>query len=531
MHRIVLPAAIILLLTGANAYASDTLSPQNKDRLASIEQKYFGHKFEGEETEARVLRIEQLIYGEAETGPLAGRLDKILQISADNVGEASGASTEQAGATLNSQTESKPPSNGSSTSSSSSNTPAVQPTLSQDEATTDSYPHITALETAILGRSFDSDSLGTRLGRLESKAFGKPSSSPDFSKRTDDLEAYAEKTLKMKPFAQAPDEDVYVVQAPDSGASSADHGDYPHVSALEKAILGKSFDGESVSDRLGRMETKIYGKVSASADLSTRTDDLEAYAEKNLHMKPFGAPADGSSASDSTASADCGSYPHITALEKNILGQTYASEPIAERLGRMETTAFGHASSDPDLSSRTDALETYSRKTLHKKSFEAQQASAQGATRGPGGGINKKQLLAMAANTLLGVAGLGGAGMGIPGAGMGLLNSMGSPAPTEEPSRPAEREVDEDPAVFAQQPPPAQARMITKVGWCEAQVFGTTFSNMHLTKRLRQLSDQLHLDTKKSDFQLMDDVDVMVKTVQSQFQKRPIGTAPQPVAQ
>jgi len=93
----------------------------------------------------------------------------------------------------------------------------------------------------------------------------------------------------------------------------------------------------------------------------------------------------------------------------------------------------------------------------------------------------------------------------------------------------------DDPSVHEAAPPPDDAKLITKVGWCEVQVFGHTFSDaglvdaslpaqhMHLPKRLEQLSQKVQFEPKKSGMQLMDDVDALVKYVYSN-KKAPAST-------
>lgn len=63
--------------------------------------------------------------------------------------------------------------------------------------------------------------------------------------------------------------------------------DYPHITYLEDAILGQDFPGQSLENRLARLETKAFGAPSRDPDLSNRTEALERYGELKLHMKPF----------------------------------------------------------------------------------------------------------------------------------------------------------------------------------------------------------------------------------------------------
>lgn len=46
-------------------------------------------------------------------------------------------------------------------------------------------------------------------------------------------------------------------------------------------------------------------------------------------------------------------------------------------------------------------------------------------------------------------------------------------------------------------PPPADARLLTKVSWCEKHVFGVVYRDKHLTERLNILNDDLKYDPAK----------------------------------
>lgn len=300
---------------------------------------------------------------------------------------------------------------------------------------------------------------------------------------------------------------------------------YPHVTDLENAILGQSYVKDTLSVRLGRMEVKAFGAASKDPDLSQRTDALTQYADQKLGKKTVyasesdsyesvpsdaGNSADGGSQSSNQASVQQSDYPHVTALEVAILaGESFPKEPIADRLSRMETKAFGKPSSGLDLSDRTDALEAYAEKTLHVKPMgqQSQDSAGVGAADFSDGAARQgsgrsKALLAAVGSSLLGMA--------VPGfAGVRMRPRQAE----EQPEQPVERQ--EDPLVHAATPPPAGTKMITQVGWCEVQVFGRTFANLHLAKRLEQLNSELKFDTKKTGFELMDDVPTIVKMVQA----------------
>ena len=112
----------------------------------------------------------------------------------------------------------------------------------------------------------------------------------------------------------------------------------------------------------------------------------------------------------------------------------------------------------------------------------------------------------------------------------GLVHAMNSKQPTnagdndkrQQNLASTSNQAPDNPLVRASTPPPPEAKLITKVEWCEVQVFGHTFSNaslagasrhIHLPERLEQLSRKLHFEPEKSGIQLMDNVDELLKFV------------------
>jgi hypothetical protein len=333
---------------------------------------------------------------------------------------------------------------------------------------------------------------------------------------------------------------------------------YPHITEIEKAILGTTYVKQQLPARLSRMETKAFGAPSTKADLADRTDALESYVEKTLHVKfPEGglddttadAPdpsqggpsgmqrasattSDGSAATSDASQTDTSQsdYPRVTALEQAILQKTFPGQPLADRLSRMETTAFGKPSDKSGMADRTDALERYAEKTLHKKLHEQPDtADAGGGSTQNGSGSQK--ILSFLEKSLLGMAGIGPGGIG--SGGIGAPGGMGGPyggggfgpfggirarprsqvqqAPRDQTPAPPP----EDPAVNEPNPPPSSAKLLTQVGWCEVHVFGHTFSAMHLPGRLGQLNRELKFEPGTSDIDLMDHISSLIKAVQT----------------
>lgn len=292
---------------------------------------------------------------------------------------------------------------------------------------------------------------------------------------------------------------------------------------LELKYFEHTFDDETSEERVERIEKLVTGDVGSGSP-QDRVKQIAATLQADGESLTPAAPAAPEAkapankvASQPAAPAqpvpganDTGNYPHVNNLEKEILGQEFAGQPLATRIARLETKAFGKPSNVGDLSSRTDRLEEYAERSLHARPFAfnpdidkpyVMQAS-------PPSYIQQE----MGGNLMPGV--------GVPvspqqafdhcfGANRRLAEDFGStPADT------AQLAQQDDPEIYEKTPPQPSARMSTRVGWCEVQIFGHTFPNMHLTKRLRQLNDEVRPRTpKQTDMQLMDDLDPIVAAV------------------
>lgn len=336
---------------------------------------------------------------------------------------------------------------------------------------------------------------------------------------------------------------------------------------LEFKLFGHAFDSENADERAARLEDLILGEQKTGTAQQRIEDILALYKDEELappkpeappvkQTKANGTPAAAKHAANSAPSpyradssdslsdveaAELKDYPKITALESAILGHTYEKDPLSARLSQLETAAFGTPTNILDYSQRTDKLEEYAEKKLHKKviasSSQMYQVERPTPNTPPSNKANmSKAAIAMAANTLLGMTGLGGLGM-IPGAAMGMLGTRpgaNRPQDTVPPQNDADLSAapdtvgggNVDPSLL----PSADAKIQTKVAWCEQQVYGQTFPNKHLTDRLRMLSEELHVCAGKSDFELMDDIGIIIKAAQSRMKPKAIGstdTAPE----
>lgn len=312
---------------------------------------------------------------------------------------------------------------------------------------------------------------------------------------------------------------------------------------LEQKYFEHTFDSDAVEQRVARVEQLIRGEAATGnpADrIKKIVADLTADGESIMPPPAVAAPAASNSNQKTAANTNKGSkqtpalstayddqdddddsanagpqsdYPHVTALEKEILGQTFVGQGLQTRLARMETKAFGAPIQNPDLSVRTDSLEKYAEKKLKAKPFgenpemaaaewdaasgnDAPARYSQQATRPGIASQIPKQVL----QSLLGIPNFG------PQAYAPRSQNVNEPPVVS----------DDDPLVFQQDPPPAGTQMRSRVGWCEVHTFGHTYPTLHLTQRLRQLNDAVRpASPKQSDMQLMDDVDLIIAAVQA----------------
>jgi hypothetical protein len=299
----------------------------------------------------------------------------------------------------------------------------------------------------------------------------------------------------------------------------------PALGLLEQKYFEHTYDSDSTEMRVARLERLIYGdtqkgtvsqRLASIVGLVARESEtpvgaapvsggakrpyapaLAAKPDNSMGsgtVSPRSTPPGGNAGNSNTSSVagpgqgaddsgDYSNYPHITALENDVLGCSYPQDALPARLSRLETAAFGKSFPDKDLSSRTDALEQYAENKLHRKPFGVN----------PRMQDNSDEMLPdvrSAASSPLGVQ-----------------------------SAPHQQHVDH-PAVFADSPPPSSAQMLTRVGWCEYHLLGRTYPTMHLMARLRQLHDEVVPNKSETNLQLLDDMDALTNAVVERLQSQ-----------
>jgi len=164
------------------------------------------------------------------------------------------------------------------------------------------------------------------------------------------------------------------------------------LSQLETKFFGHTYKKESESKRIERLESFVFGASSDRSPLKERLTAVVNSTRLDGSSQPIQVPVLPNSSAEALANAgqarSCvpralpraasranqyrALYPRVTQIEQLLLGQSYESERIEDRLDRLELNSFGKRSLFPDLGSRVDFLSDYSR-AFHPAAYRIQE--------------------------------------------------------------------------------------------------------------------------------------------------------------
>jgi hypothetical protein len=272
---------------------------QASDPIAKLELRIFDHTYKTDSQDARIKRLENFVFGAAQTGDTQSRLNKLQESVTASAAPSSSPAAEEAGGSQK----------GTET--------AAAPKPTFDEA---DYPRVDQLEHQILGQQHSHEILSGRLSRLEAKAFGQPSSSTDPADRVDALDAYVAR------------HDIY------GGQGSANAG---QTVPFTPYSTGYPPSAQSAPSAPAYQAAPSYQAAPAypSATASTSSSGYQG-----TPYQPYGG---GSNSSYSQAAAPQASNPY---LQANITSTN-------DRLASMEKTEFGQEFPTKSLKDRVQRLE------------------------------------------------------------------------------------------------------------------------------------------------------------------------------
>jgi hypothetical protein len=267
-----LPTLQVMAQSSAPATPSLNANPD----ISSLETRFFDHTYPQESMDARLDRVERMVFGESKTGSEQDRLTALLLAV-----PAAPANTAAAGQS----TSPTDPSTGQPTTANNGQSSAGNGSQPTADVVTDSsdYPRITQLEQEILGKTFVKEPVQNRLEQLELKAFGKPSATTDLSDRTDALENYADKHFprQQSNYAETADGGF---PSPAGGfpsaappyAQSSGYGGYSANPAGTPVATNMLAPQATLDQKVTWLEQQVYGSTSPTLPLLDRVNRLSA---------------------------------------------------------------------------------------------------------------------------------------------------------------------------------------------------------------------------------------------------------------
>ncbi|MFN8554026.1 MAG: hypothetical protein U0103_21330 [Candidatus Obscuribacterales bacterium] len=307
IYSVALAVSFAGLQTGAKAANQAVSAASSKGNsvqvaIAQLEDKLYEHKYPNESEDQRLTRIEKFVFGAAQAGTPAERVQRLQSSFASEataIDKVSQAGSQIQNSSGGASSSSSPSSLGSS--------PVVTATPAFDSA---NYPRVTELEKDMLNATYVHEPLPQRLSRLETKAFGKASNSTDLCARVDDLDEYAETHHIFK-----------------------DHKDPLNSSTVGSAGRPGIFSNSILS---GRGFPGMY----------------DAHDDDNDNSEPPKAPV------NPFVNGVTGTEQKLSAMEEFVYGHNYATRPVQDRLERLEKrlVPYQHNLAQKDVTYRVNNI-------------------------------------------------------------------------------------------------------------------------------------------------------------------------------
>lgn len=278
----ILICTIVYLFLGIKCQAQSQFSPI----LTKMEKSLFGVDYTTQGDDARVKRIEEMVYGASSSNPMPQRINKL---KADLAVDA-----------IDQQIKPKRDSFEEDQDSVVEKIPKADSNIN--------YPIINELEKSVFNKEFKTIEVTQRLSNLEQNVF-KKTYNDDLNSRVDRLKM-AVMPEKNFPADSGNDESSnYDSQDDITGAASQASDDYLGIpnynrnnsvkddyrgsasidvplAAIERKVLRKSFPDDTVSNRLSRLELNIFTSTFPDDDEQIRLDRIaSAYQAKKTSKK------------------------------------------------------------------------------------------------------------------------------------------------------------------------------------------------------------------------------------------------------
>lgn len=257
-------AVCLLLLTGP---------AHGNSQLNAYEEQLFSVTYSTDSLQKRLSRLEEHIFGEAQTGDDAQRMERLQRALGIAQRVAPHSARQAQSNTPNVPTTQQP----------AAPSPTRAATAPIQDAT--DYPTVVALERAIFSRDFIHDDIGNRLSRLEKKVFGQPSPHMPLVDRVDRLLSHYPQANQIAGIASpktVENSSIRDLPSHSSQLAGSSRDVYTKVDALEARLLnGRVYPNDLLTERLDRLEQRLFGRTNAGSGIDTRLERLMQHFNTN----------------------------------------------------------------------------------------------------------------------------------------------------------------------------------------------------------------------------------------------------------
>ena len=282
---------VLFFVWGSACYAQSQFSAS----LTQMEKSLFGVDYSSQNDDARLKRIEEIVYGQASSTSLAQRVSKLSKdLSADLMGHEIKPQKDTFSESEDGYSERVPKAD------SSVNYPVVnnleQKVFRKEFKVMDINQRLANLEQNVFKKVY-SDDLNSRVERLKAALMPPEKiaevSEPDNSPENDDSSTPDDILSQNAPLGRSYFGPNTNQSVPSYNSQSNLTDDYQanmgldvSLGALEKSVLRKSFPDDTVSNRLTRLELKVFNSSFVDDDEQTRFDRVaSAYQAKKTSKK------------------------------------------------------------------------------------------------------------------------------------------------------------------------------------------------------------------------------------------------------
>ncbi len=272
MIKKIIITVLILFTIHTGVFALST-----KDTLSSIENGVFGYDYRNESDTKRIERLEEYMYGVKKTGTIQSRIDALQNDSGIITEEKKPKKDAQMSAQQN---------NGADGNLQNGIKTPLKKQLKEDDSV--EYAIVDKMEKDLFNQTYKNENIYDRLNRLENTVF-QNTSNEDLSTRVDKLASVLRPSGRKMPIQE---ERTYTPENlgkiyNEQGFMQVDEQTLPfQLAALENDILRHEYQSDNNSNRLSRLEQKVFNRTFPNdADTQRLQRLIAAYEAKKDSYK------------------------------------------------------------------------------------------------------------------------------------------------------------------------------------------------------------------------------------------------------